>query len=106
MIAETGSLAIRVKSNAFVFSSRGRHTRFDGDWSSDVCSSDLGCLALPDASAVEDVGGVVAGDAVRAGAVVAAQRAVGKAVEPWDRTAADLGAQVHGGRHEDRKSVV
>src|SRR2546430_13752144 len=23
------------------FSSRGRHTRFDCDWSSDVCSSDL-----------------------------------------------------------------
>src|SRR2546430_9510555 len=23
------------------FSSRGRHTSFDGDWSSDVCSSDL-----------------------------------------------------------------
>src|SRR6266478_871701 len=26
----------------FVFSSRRRHTRFDCDWSSDVCSSDLG----------------------------------------------------------------
>src|SRR5690606_40186990 len=25
----------------FVFSSRGRHTRFSRDWSSDVCSSDL-----------------------------------------------------------------
>src|SRR2546430_15830440 len=25
----------------FFFSSRGRHTRFDCDWSSDVCSSDL-----------------------------------------------------------------
>src|SRR2546430_13511706 len=25
----------------FVFSSRRRHTRFDCDWSSDVCSSDL-----------------------------------------------------------------
>src|SRR5256886_2719772 len=25
----------------FVFASRGRHTRFDCDWSSDVCSSDL-----------------------------------------------------------------
>src|SRR5688572_31146206 len=28
-------------SVAFFFSSRGRHTRFDCDWSSDVCSSDL-----------------------------------------------------------------
>src|SRR5688572_31409387 len=28
----------------FFFSSRRRHTRFDCDWSSDVCSSDLGPL--------------------------------------------------------------
>src|SRR6266853_5624535 len=48
----------------FFFSSRRRHTRFDCDWSSDVCSSDLltwamgdlGCpdrldvLALPEAN--------------------------------------------------------
>src|SRR3989454_12121629 len=27
--------------NAFFFSSRRRHTRLQGDWSSDVCSSDL-----------------------------------------------------------------
>src|SRR2546427_9378429 len=26
---------------SFFFSSRSRHTRFDCDWSSDVCSSDL-----------------------------------------------------------------
>src|SRR2546430_8898176 len=32
----------------FFFSSRRRHTRFDCDWSSDVCSSDLN--ALTDAS--------------------------------------------------------
>src|SRR5256886_8646230 len=30
----------------FFFSSRRRHTRFDCDWSSDVCSSDLSDLAL------------------------------------------------------------
>src|SRR3989475_10562892 len=28
-------------SRVFFFSSRRRHTRFDCDWSSDVCSSDL-----------------------------------------------------------------
>src|SRR2546430_5247736 len=28
-------------SDCFFFSSRRRHTRFDCDWSSDVCSSDL-----------------------------------------------------------------
>src|SRR5690348_4618610 len=33
--------------NFFFFSSRSRHTRWMGDWSSDVCSSDLGArLAL------------------------------------------------------------
>src|SRR2546430_5693337 len=31
----------------FFFSSRRRHTRFDCDWSSDVCSSDLGRAAGP-----------------------------------------------------------
>src|SRR5438876_12197373 len=32
----------------FFFSSRRRHTRWTGDWSSDVCSSDLACrAALP-----------------------------------------------------------
>src|SRR5256886_5508174 len=29
----------------FFFSSRRRHTRFDCDWSSDVCSSDLASLS-------------------------------------------------------------
>src|SRR2546430_12509234 len=36
----------------FFFSSRRRHTRFDCDWSSDVCSSDLETPAL---SAAVDV---------------------------------------------------
>src|SRR5688572_1277564 len=35
-LSRTGSVP------AFFFSSRRRHTRFDCDWSSDVCSSDLG----------------------------------------------------------------
>src|SRR2546430_6068216 len=30
----------------FFFSSRRRHTRFDCDWSSDVCSSDLNMAKL------------------------------------------------------------
>src|SRR5690348_18017390 len=32
----------------FFFSSRRRHTRWTGDWSSDVCSSDLGDAAPSD----------------------------------------------------------
>src|SRR5437764_3178983 len=31
-----------VLAHVFFFSSRRRHTRYIGDWSSDVCSSDLG----------------------------------------------------------------
>src|SRR2546427_8497805 len=31
---------------SFFFSSRRRHTRFDCDWSSDVCSSDLALAHL------------------------------------------------------------
>src|SRR5438270_8713620 len=31
----------------FFFSSRRRHTRFDCDWSSDVCSSDLTPRTIP-----------------------------------------------------------
>src|SRR6266446_7651438 len=35
----------------FFFSSRRRHTRLQGDWSSDVCSSDLPPTARPTTSA-------------------------------------------------------
>src|SRR2546430_11908752 len=34
-------VVVRVRIVCFFFSSRRRHTRFDCDWSSDVCSSDL-----------------------------------------------------------------
>ena len=33
-------------SRVFFFSSRRRHTRLQGDWSSDVCSSDLNYLEM------------------------------------------------------------
>src|SRR2546430_3811687 len=33
-----------VRGSGFFFSSRRRHTRFDCDWSSDVCSSDLSVI--------------------------------------------------------------
>src|SRR5256885_8953017 len=33
--------AVRLERMFFFFSSRRRHTRLQGDWSSDVCSSDL-----------------------------------------------------------------
>src|SRR5256885_6710850 len=36
-----GRLTERLRILCFFFSSRRRHTRLQGDWSSDVCSSDL-----------------------------------------------------------------
>src|SRR6267154_5162235 len=38
----------------FFFSSRRRHTRWTGDWSSDVCSSDLACGSVIAADGVKD----------------------------------------------------
>src|SRR5690606_39736073 len=37
----------------FFFSSRRRHTRFSRDWSSDVCSSDLGCHSSGSADIID-----------------------------------------------------
>src|SRR5256886_4789621 len=37
----TARIIRSLPSSFFFFSSRRRHTRFDCDWSSDVCSSDL-----------------------------------------------------------------
>src|SRR5690606_40730431 len=39
-------ITVRCCSLFFFFSSRRRHTRFSRDWSSDVCSSDLGEASL------------------------------------------------------------
>src|SRR2546430_1368586 len=60
----------------FFFSSRRRHTRFDCDWSSDVCSSDLGHvekprnielpLGVPFADLLELCGGVRGGRKLKA----------------------------------------
>src|SRR2546430_6220573 len=40
-------LGVVVLCHSFFFSSRRRHTRFDCDWSSDVCSSDLALGRMP-----------------------------------------------------------
>src|SRR5258708_4689961 len=44
---QKGHYQVRCLRNAFFFSSRRRHTRGSGDWSSDVCSSDLTTTSLP-----------------------------------------------------------
>src|SRR2546430_12562466 len=58
----------------FFFSSRRRHTRFDCDWSSDVCSSDLRPA-------------VMAEDVSEGKLVVVAQNEVGRHVEGGERAA-------------------
>src|SRR5688572_31098086 len=45
----------RIAGRLSFFSSRRRHTRFDCDWSSDVCSSDLPVVVLTTSKAEEDV---------------------------------------------------
>src|SRR5256885_6304069 len=41
LIFKLASCVCRMLFHIFFFSSRRRHTRLQGDWSSDVCSSDL-----------------------------------------------------------------
>src|SRR5256885_7241352 len=60
---------VRVPAVVFFFSSRRRHTRLQGDWSSDVCSSDLAGdpdarvdLALEGGGQLPDVGPAAALD--------------------------------------------
>src|SRR5437764_11778652 len=51
-----------IASPLFFFSSRRRHTRYIGDWSSDVCSSDLPPRSrgvVPVQAAQRDLGGLV-----------------------------------------------
>src|SRR6266487_7116448 len=54
----------------FFFSSRRRHTRWTGDWSSDVCSSDLIATREADASRVgHDLASELANQCGLAGAI-------------------------------------
>src|SRR2546430_9226438 len=41
MVSDVRGVGRMFPRRVFFFSSRRRHTRFDCDWSSDVCSSDL-----------------------------------------------------------------
>src|SRR5207302_6925473 len=80
----------------FFFSSRRRHTRFSRDWSSDVCSSDLGAaLALTRQAGVQYAPFNVQINSISPGTtmtglqrdVTEAQRAVFKTLTPIDRFA-------------------
>src|SRR2546430_11097719 len=86
---------------AFFFSSRRRHTRFDCDWSSDVCSSDLERFADTGLAARKDVGpsGVHAVIELATPAPLAERRAVERSVAERRLDAAPSDSR-------DRKSVV
>src|SRR2546430_9280108 len=82
----------------FFFSSRRRHTRFDCDWSSDVCSSDLGLVEQEHARLAHD------GAADRDALALPARQGLGLAVEQMLEL-----KHARGLLHlavEDRKSVV
>src|SRR2546426_2323201 len=49
------SLLLDLPVDFFFFSSRRRHTRLQGDWSSDVCSSDLFRPLIPHAQGTKEV---------------------------------------------------
>src|SRR5579859_3848194 len=51
-VGAVSNLRVSEIANLFFFSSRRRHTSFDCDWSSDVCSSDLWVPAPPPAPGV------------------------------------------------------
>src|SRR5256885_4059491 len=55
LIAVHGSCLLALYFIFFFFSSRRRHTRLQGDWSSDVCSSDLRAARNHDVPVVEVV---------------------------------------------------
>src|SRR5256886_9159752 len=84
---------------AFFFSSRRRHTRFDCDWSSDVCSSDL----------AGDLG-VFGGELIHR--VNDFNRACGRSADEWQQRQVGLWMRSERdrpgwfGRCGDRKSVV
>src|SRR2546430_3725573 len=83
----------------FFFSSRRRHTRFDCDWSSDVCSSDLASVLGPtDDRVPEDLLGLsdITEMTTATGGVVLGP--VGRKRTPAHVMSFDL--------NQDRKSVV
>src|SRR5256885_3764610 len=79
----------------FFFSSRRRHTRLQGDWSSDVCSSDLVLDELGAVDGGDEEFGFVAGGT---GSVV--HRAAETALENRTIDFAEFGG---GGRSEERR---
>src|SRR5256885_4612163 len=83
----------------FFFSSRRRHTRLQGDWSSDVCSSDLTASSTAGAGPGSGGGGV-SGGATQPEALADLHP---RAQDLLKQALAELAAKAPG---TDRKSVV
>src|SRR5688572_30989137 len=67
----------------FFFSSRRRHTRFDCDWSSDVCSSDLVVLTgTPEGVSPIESGDTIVASIEKIGAMEVGVRAADGAAVP------------------------
>src|SRR5256885_6408537 len=94
----TREIGVDAVVDVFFFSSRRRHTRLQGDWSSDVCSSDLLLLHICPDRLVFGVH-LIHGEERRRATERA--RAGKQALTEGERPARDLVVVL-----EDRKSVV
>src|SRR2546430_13092876 len=83
----------------FFFSSRRRHTRFDCDWSSDVCSSDLLIVQKATELGAHRIVPILSERTV---AHVGADRAAAK-VEKWEATTIEAIRQCGAARSEERR---
>src|SRR4051794_41237027 len=94
----------------FFFSSRRRHTRWTGDWSSDVCSSDLGELGSAvhrgEGRDVPPHGRADDDDVARSVEDGGARLALGGAAHAKARLADQSGGPEDVEADQDRKSVV
>src|SRR5256885_12822804 len=79
-----GSDVGRLKVRVFFFSSRRRHTRLQGEWSSDVCSSDLSFSYADLSVRVDDEAALVSFTVTNTGDITADEVAqlYTRAVEP------------------------
>src|SRR5256885_13034129 len=90
---------VRLSCVSFFFSSRRRHTRLQGDWSSDVCSSDLLFLRLAREALGRD-------QVVAHGALKEREQAIAQLVEPLRAALERTEAQVQALERERRDAFA
>src|SRR5256885_8788439 len=99
LVARLDALALCLV-HLFFFSSRRRHTRLQGDWSSDVCSSDLATWPVELRARITQL---VLG---HQGKLRKLEAAIEDQAVAWPLLALRLAVQLCHARREDRKSVV